>query len=110
MWIMMNDAFFSIVHKNCAEDELLVRARREGDIEKVFPEAEVKETKRNDYRFRAVLKRERVIEAVGNSLRKVNYGNFKDSVQDITLHNAYMNVWSDMERIQQGGAYGRFLR
>lgn len=110
MWIMLNDAFFSIVHKDCAEDELLVRARREGDIERVFPDAKVKETIRNDYRYRAVLKRERVIEAIGNELRGIHYGNFKDSVGDNNLHNAYMNVWTDMERIQQGGAYGRYIR
>ena len=38
MWLMMNDCFLSIVAKDCKEDELLVRARRPGDIERVFGE------------------------------------------------------------------------
>ena len=107
---MMNDCFFSIVHKDCADDELLVRARRRGDIHKVFPEAKVRETLSNDYRYRAVLKRSRVMEGIAGEIENINYGNFKDSVQDDNLHNAYMDVWGDMERIQQGGAYGRFFR
>ena len=36
MWIMMSDCFLSIVRKDCSPGQLLVRARREGDIEKVF--------------------------------------------------------------------------
>jgi hypothetical protein len=31
-WIMLNNAFFSIVKKDCPVDHLLVRARRPGDI------------------------------------------------------------------------------
>ena len=42
MWIMLSDSFLSIVHKDCAQDELLVRARRPSDIESVFPDAKVK--------------------------------------------------------------------
>ena len=44
MWIMLSDAFFSIVSKNCGPDELMVRARRKGDIEKAFPGAKVKKS------------------------------------------------------------------
>ena len=41
MWIMMNNSFLSIVSKDCGPAELLVRARRAGDIERVFPDAKV---------------------------------------------------------------------
>ena len=41
MWIMHSDCFLSIVSKDCGPTELLVRARRNGDIEKVFPSAKV---------------------------------------------------------------------
>ena len=41
MWIMHSDCFLSIVSKGCGPTELLVRARRNGDIEKVFPSAKV---------------------------------------------------------------------
>ena len=53
MWLCLNNAFLSIVDKDCAPDELLVRARRDGDIERVFPKAEVEVTLGNDYRCRA---------------------------------------------------------
>ena len=109
MWIMMNNCFFSIVKKDCADDELLVRARREGDIESVFPNAAVKRTIRNDYRYRAVLKRDIVMLAIASRIGGIDYGNFKNTVHDRKLHDAYMHVWGDMEKIQDGGAYGRFL-
>lgn len=49
MWLCLNSAFLSIVFKDCAEDELLVRARRKGDIEKVFPDAKVIRSTDSDY-------------------------------------------------------------
>ena len=52
MWVMLNDCFFSIVSKDCARDELMVRARRPGDIEKVFPNAKVTEYTVSDYQDR----------------------------------------------------------
>ena len=36
MWIMTNNSYLSIVSKDCGPAALLVRARRAGDIEKVF--------------------------------------------------------------------------
>jgi hypothetical protein len=41
MWIMTNNSYLSIVSKDCGPAELLVRARRAGDIEKLFPDAKV---------------------------------------------------------------------
>ncbi len=41
MWIMTNNSYLSIVSKDCGPAELLVRARRAGDIEKVFSDAKV---------------------------------------------------------------------
>lgn len=107
MWIMMSDCFFSIVHKDCAEDELLVRARRPGDIERVFPDVFVMETPDNDYRYRAIVKRIEVCDAMSDAIYNISYPNFKDSVYERDLHNAYMHVWNDMEQIQPDGAYGR---
>lgn len=103
MWLCLNDAFLSIVHKDCARDELLVRARRRGDIEKVFPEAKVIVTMAPaDYRFRAVLKRAVVEAAVVGEVRRITYPNFKSSVEDRQLHDAYLQVWTTMESIQAG--------
>ena len=32
MWICLNNAFLSVVSKDCRPDELLVRARRKGEL------------------------------------------------------------------------------
>ena len=50
MWLCLNDAFLSIVKKDCPKDSLLVRARRPGDIEKVFgPDVKVKRSTNSEY-------------------------------------------------------------
>jgi hypothetical protein len=55
MWIMTNNGYLSIVSKECGPAELLVRARRAGDIEKVFPNAKVTRQTDSDYLYRAIL-------------------------------------------------------
>lgn len=105
MWLCLNDCFLSIVSKDCARDELLVRARRKGDIEKVFPEAAVRRDARADYLFRAVVKRREIANALAGEVQRIAYGNFKDSVDDGNaagrrLHDAYMRVWSAMATLQ----------
>jgi hypothetical protein len=52
MWIMTNNSYLSIVSKDCGLAELLVRARRAGDIEKVFPNAKVTRQTDSDYLYR----------------------------------------------------------
>ena len=103
MWIFLNDAFLSIVDKDGDGTTLLVRARREGDIEKVFPQAAVARTPHNDYRFRARIDREAVAQAVAASVRGISYDNFKDSVRDRRRHDAYLGVWEVMYRFQKQG-------
>jgi hypothetical protein len=53
MWLMFSNCFLSIVRKDCGEAELLVRARRRGDIERMFPSAKVTEDTKTDYLYRA---------------------------------------------------------
>ncbi len=112
MWIMLNDAFFSIVKKDCARDELLVRARRPGDIEKVFPEAKgrVERSTKSDYAYRAVIKTHVLKTAIDGEINRINYSNFKDSVTDDPLHDAYMAVWMAMAKLQPTAPYSGFLR
>lgn len=108
MWVMLSDSFLSIVSKDCADDELLVRARRPGDIENVFPDAVVTESVRNDYRYRAVVKREVVTAALAAEVDRIRYDNFKNSVANDDLHSAYSSVWGVMGRLQPGGPYGHY--
>ena len=109
MWICLNRAFLSIVEPergtNGTSPTLLVRARRPGDIESVFPGAKVEKRPERDYLFRALVPREAVAEAMANEVRGISYGNFKDSVRNNKLHDAYAAVWSIMARLQPTAPY-----
>ena len=109
MWICLNDTFLSIVAKDCGPDELLVRARRDGDIERLFSDAVVEVRLDTDYRYRARVKRTDVATALTGRLTDIDYSNFKGSTHDKQLHDAYMGVWSAIGHLQPGGPYSTGL-
>jgi hypothetical protein len=97
---MMNNSYLSIVSKDCGPAELLVRARRAGDIERLFPDAKVTRNTNTDYLYRAVLTRDAVKQALAAMIDHIDYPNFKDSVEDSSLHAAYVSVWCAMAGLQ----------
>lgn len=104
MWICTNKAFLSVVAHRDNKDLLLVRARVKGHIEEVFPGAEVFTQEQADYRYRALLPRSTVASAVAKNLMNIEYDNFKNSVRDRKLHDAYLDVWHvmyDMQRAEK---------
>jgi hypothetical protein len=105
MWLMLKDCFFSIVAKDCGPNELLIRARRAGDIEKVFPDAKVIRNTNGDYLYRAIAPRDEVATAMAAKIRDIDYPNFKDSVEDRSLHAAYVGVWCAMAGLQHPPPY-----
>lgn len=107
MWIMLNDCFFSIVKKDCAEDELLVYARRSNDIQHVFGEVPVKEHPDNDYRYSAIIKKAVINKAINARINAIDYSEFEETIQGTDLQKAYAGVWGNMEGIQIGGAFAR---
>lgn len=100
MWLCLSDAFLSIIQPTSDSDTLRVRARREGDIEKVFPNAKVDRTPGRDYLFRAHVSRQEVADALAAQANQINYSNFKDSVGDHALHDAFSGFWSLHSRLQ----------
>lgn len=116
MWICLSDAFFSVVEPvDVGGDKLLVRARRKGDIERVFPGHEVKRTPGRDYLYRALITREAVALVVADQVRQICYDNFKNSVRDNKLHGAFGRFWhihADLQEIppySRGRAQGKLL-
>lgn len=104
MWICSNDAFLSIVDKDSPRECLLVRARRKGDIERVFGKVAVPlvhYTPKGDYAYRAVLHRDVVKAAMSREIDRICYPNFKNTVTDDDLHDAYLSIWSVMHRLQE---------
>lgn len=113
MWIFLNDAFVSVVEDRADSSRLVVRARKEGDVERFLQgamaaELRVVQTDHADYRFRAYVPRRvvaRVLEAVALSL---DYPNFKDSVEDDERHDVYSRVWSVALALDERRAPRRF--
>jgi hypothetical protein len=111
MWIMLNDAFISIVKKDCKPGELLVRARRPGDLERVFAnKLKVTRSTDSDYMFRAVIKVKDIKAVMNREIDNVVYSNFKDSVRDDDLHRAYLKVWQAMSEVQNPRPYSQAWR
>jgi hypothetical protein len=102
MWIMLSDAFFSIVQPatGLAKTHLLVRARVAGDIERVWPNAVVEATPHRDYAYRALMPRAFVADAMAFAVLKIDYGNFKNSVPEDDRHDAYSRCWGAMHDLQ----------
>ena len=103
MWIVLNKSFLSIVKNRNDENQLLVRARVKGDIEKVFENADVFEDENADYKYRSYIDREIVSNVISNELLNIDYDNFKNSVSkdELDRAQAYMNVWSSLNKLQR---------
>jgi hypothetical protein len=101
MWIQFNNAFLSIVENRENTTELLVRARVKGDVEKVFPEADVFEDNNADYKYRAFISKAIVAEKIMLKVTEINYDNFKNSVKEIERKKIYGNIWVELRKFQK---------
>ena len=103
MWVVLNKSFLSIVKNRNNEKQLLVRARVNGDIEKVFETADVFQDANADYKYRAYIEKEIVASAISKEIINIDYDNFKNSVSknDNERKNSYMNVWSALYKLQK---------
>lgn len=101
MWVCLNDSFLSIVADRGNKNRLLVRARVAGHIEAVFPDADVFTDQGADYFYRAFIPREEVQDAMLTCIDRITYTNFKGSVTDRALHDAYMGFWQIMYKLQE---------
>jgi hypothetical protein len=103
MWVLLNDAFLSIVQDKDDRSRLLVRARCREDIERVFAGAAVVEGAGSDYAYRAFLPRGTVAATLTARVEEIDYPNFKDSVREAWRHDASLAVW----RVLRRGFLGR---
>ncbi|EGD6457267.1 hypothetical protein IAJ44_004328 [Salmonella enterica] len=108
MWLFSSQSFLSVVQHSTNPAILVVRARRPGHIEKMFPDAAVVTLDGRDYQFRAELPREVVAERMHQYVMEMTATNFKNSVTDKVYHDACYGVWSCMEKIQPLPAYSLY--
>lgn len=114
MWICDATGFFSIVKKDCGEDELLVRARVYEDLKRLadkltLPATAIVETPRADYRYRMTAKASAIAKYLAASALAINYDNFKASLprktpMDAKRARAYADVWGTLRQLQTRGA------
>ena len=98
MWLFTSNSFVSVVadRDDTQSSRLLVRARIKGDIDQLFPDAEVMETPLADYRYRAWVDRQAVSNAFAKQIEGMTYTNFKNSVKDKERLKPLMHVWQAM--------------
>lgn len=104
MWVMLNDAFLSIVALpgKGQRRKLLVRARARYDISRVFADAVVQHTPLADYAYRAIIPAAEVKRTLAREVGRITYTNFKDSVAEEDRHDAYITVWTALMRWGRG--------
>lgn len=114
MWIALNDGFLSVVEprqfdvpaaervRGWKSELLMVRARKAVHLKRHFPERKVYQFRNRDYPARVFAPRSEVARVIGGLVAGISYDNFKNSVRDGELHDAYMGVWSVMHRYQHG--------
>jgi hypothetical protein len=115
MWIALNTGFLSVVtavpsmlpkaEKKRLKGEgrpLCVRARKAEHLQALFPGRKVYQWKARDYPARIFIGAAALAEFMAQQVLNVDYGNFKSSVRDNELHDAYMGVWSVMNGYQHG--------
>ena len=100
MWICLNNAFISAVQHRNEPDNLMVRARRKEHLAAALPGYEIEETPRADYRYRTVISKEAFKREINSQIDMIDYDNFKNSVKDNDLHDAYSSTWGVMYQLQ----------
>ena len=96
MWIFMRDSFISIAQYDEEPRLLQVRSRYRGDIEHLFPESSVAEDVRGDYRFRAVIARDRVAHVMALRVQQMDYLSLNAEVRNNERAPAYDLVYDVM--------------
>lgn len=118
MWLMTPVGFFSVVRKPTDQKAgtLTVRARVRFDLEQLkaryLPElGPIVESSTSDYRFRAVVSKAAMAQAMAHLATELDYDNFKNAVaerQGQARADLYHEVWSvlyDLQRKPPGLAH-----
>ena len=95
MWIFTRSSFLSIINDPDDPDCLTVRARHRGDIERLWPDYIAFVTPGRDYKYRCVIPRREVTQALLSEVSKIDYANFKDSVSEPRRAFWYCGIWRE---------------
>ena len=113
MWIFCKLGFFSAVEHRERPDNLLIRARFKGDLERLYKAMDqisrsecgpIQETPDADYRYRMECPKIWFSEVLREQAEEIDYDNFKNAVHEGTVRDgAYMDVWRALWAAQNFG-------
>lgn len=112
MWVFLNDSMVSVVAHRTKPRHLMVRARLEGDLLRLFPGGVVVErTPDADYAYRCTVTRAKLAKALAARAEAIDYPNFKGSLASArgdqspatmrVRSQAYHRTWDAMMDAQQ---------
>jgi len=107
MWVISKSGFISIVQHRDDPEYMLVRARVREDLVEAFPDHEIEDDPKADYRYRVKVGRSSVGLYLLEELDQVDYDSHaKENMtkaKEPGRYKAYMNVWHDLLELQPGG-------
>jgi hypothetical protein len=114
MWVFTTDGFYSVVEHREHPSLLLVRARDEGDLQRLRKHlvtthglsATIQHTPDGDYAWRMTVPRDLWTSYLQDAVEAIEYRNFKDAVtlrQGWQRSSLYHNVWATMMQLQHEG-------
>jgi len=101
MWFFFSDGFVSVVANMERKGELLVRSRRPEILSNLFPWREILTTTHSDYRYRCSVLKEEWAAIVADRIARIDYSNFKNSIQDQEYHELCERCWGLHWRYQK---------
>ena len=107
MWAFTVEGFYSVVQKDCAGDEVLVRTRQKSDLlnlgERLGVKLNIEENAGTDYRFRAIVNKTDWAFYLADAADEIEYRNFKNTVskKDVRRRDAYQRCWEALFEWQE---------
>lgn len=111
MWIFAKESFVSIVVDKQIPGNVLVRGRIKGDVEALFPAAEVSKSLDRDYLYRTSVPKHAAALVISNKVLAIDYGNFKEASPK-SRSTWLSRIWNIMYGVQEdeSGEPGIFSR
>ena len=105
MWVFTKHGFFSAVQNYNNSEQIHVRARFRGDLERLCKSYGIKEAvvkkPGTDYPYRMDFERTDCVRIMACEAEAIDYDSFKDAVHDGTVRDsAYLKVWSTLRHAQ----------
>jgi hypothetical protein len=96
----MDNCFVSAVQDRDDPNGLVVRARKQEHLTRLFPSKGIAITPEADYAVRVYITKAEFAAVVSERITAISYDNFKHSVRDHRLHQLYSDFWKLHRRYQ----------